>query len=139
MVVTGAAGSIGSELVRQLLHYPLQQVVVIDQAETPLFHLENELNQTLSPEQSQKVRYYIASVTDRHRIETIFAAHQPHVVFHAAAYKHVPLMESNAYEAVRVNLFGTQVVADLASQMGVEKFVFISTDKAVNPDRKSVV
>lgn len=133
VVVTGAAGSIGSELVRQLLHYPLQQVVVIDQAETPTFHLENELSQTLLPEQSQKVRYYIASVTDRHRIETIFAAHQPHVVFHAAAYKHVPLMESNAYEAVRVNLLGTQVVADLASQMGVEKFVFISTDKAVNP------
>ncbi len=133
VVVTGAAGSIGSELVRQLLHYPLLNVVVIDQAETPMFHLENQINQKFSPLQAQKVRYYIASVTDRHRIETIFAAHQPHVVFHAAAYKHVPLMESNVSEAIKVNLLGTQVVADLASQMGVEKFVFISTDKAVNP------
>lgn len=133
VVVTGAAGSIGSELVRQLLHYPLQQVVVIDQAETPSFHLENEINQTFSLEQTQKVSYYIASVTDQHRIETIFATHQPNIVFHAAAYKHVPLMESNVSEAVKVNLLGTQVVADLASQMGVEKFVFISTDKAVNP------
>lgn len=130
VLVTGAAGSIGSELVRQLLKYSPELIVLCDQAETPLHDLDLEIR-----ESGSTVQYipYLASVTHKARMESLFIKFNPHHVYHAAAYKHVPMMEFNPAEAVKVNVLGTQVVADLAIQYGVERFVMVSTDKAVNP------
>jgi len=129
-LVTGAAGSIGSELCRQLLKFSVKEIIVLDEAETPLFNIENELR-VLKPE--IKKSFIIASVKDSERMEEVFKAHRPQIIFHAAAYKHVPVMEENPCEAVKTNVFGTKIVADLAMKYSVEKFVMISTDKAVNP------
>lgn len=126
VLVTGAAGSIGSEIVRQLLYLKPAKVVVLDQAETPLFEFQNELN-------SNRCEFVIADIRKQDRLQRVFDAFNPDIVFHAAAYKHVPLMESNPSEAMLTNVWGTKVLADLAVDNGVEKFVMISTDKAVNP------
>jgi FlaA1/EpsC-like NDP-sugar epimerase len=126
VLVTGAAGSIGSEIVRQLLFLKPAKVIVLDQAETPLFEFDHELH-------SDKCEFVIADVRKQDRIQRVFEAFHPTVVFHAAAYKHVPLMENNPSEAILTNVWGTKILADLAVQYGVEKFVMISTDKAVNP------
>lgn len=126
VLVTGAAGSIGSEIVRQLLYLKPAKVVVLDQAETPLFEFENELN-------SNCCEFVIADIRKQDRLQRVFDAFNPQIVFHAAAYKHVPLMESNPSEAMLTNVWGTKVLADLAVENGVEKFVMVSTDKAVNP------
>lgn len=130
ILVTGAAGSIGSELVRQLLRQSPQKVIALDQAETPIYHLDLEMhskghNSTFTP--------VIASVNDWARMEWVFKTYSPDVVFHAAAYKHVPLMEDNPQEAIKTNTLGTDVVAQLAYQHGCDAFVMVSTDKAVNP------
>ena len=134
VMVTGAAGSIGSELVRQLIRFNPQKIILIDQAESPLYDLETELLR-LENQDIQKIaiRTEVASVSNVVYLEKIFVEEKPQVIFHAAAYKHVPMMEKNPYRAVSVNVLGTQIVADLASKYGVEKFVMISTDKAVNP------
>ncbi len=134
VMVTGAAGSIGSEIVRQVLQYKPARLILVDQAESPLYELQFEINSTEPfTSFSDRALYLIASVKDRFRMEKIFSTYRPQVIFHAAAYKHVPLMEDNPYEALLVNVFGTKVVADLAVKYGTQKFVMISTDKAVNP------
>lgn len=130
ILVTGAAGSIGSEIVRQLTRFNIGKLVLIDNAETPMFHLENELLEHFA---HAPVRTILADVTDQLRMDRIFKEYRPEFVFHAAAYKHVPLMEQNPYEAVRVNVGGTTILTNMAVKYGVEKFVMISTDKAVNP------
>jgi len=131
VLVTGAAGSIGSEIVRQLLNQNLESLILVDQGETPIFHLKHEINRLT--QNSKGVFYYVADIRDRERIESIFAQHQPEVVFHAAAYKHVPLMEENPQEAFKTNCFGTQNLADLSHANHVETFVMLSTDKAADP------
>jgi len=130
ILVTGAAGSIGSEIVRQLTRFNVAKLVLVDNAETPMFNLENELLEHFA---HAPVRTILADVTDQTRMERVFREYQPDFVFHAAAYKHVPLMEQNPYEAVRVNVGGTTILTNLAVKYGVEKFVMVSTDKAVNP------
>jgi FlaA1/EpsC-like NDP-sugar epimerase len=132
ILVTGAAGSIGSEISRQLLHYKPKEVVLLDQAESALYDLEQDIKNN-HPQLYKLARFVVADVTNKKRMDKTFSAYQPHVVFHAAAYKHVPLMEDNPYEAVSVNVCGTRIVADLACAHEVEKFVMVSTDKAVNP------
>jgi FlaA1/EpsC-like NDP-sugar epimerase len=128
VLITGAAGSIGSELVRQVLRQNPARLLALDQAETPLYQLDLECNAgdgIFLP--------IVGSVADAARMETLFAAHTPQVVFHAAAYKHVPLMEAHPQEAIQTNCIGTSVVARLAREHGAEAFVMVSTDKAVNP------
>ena len=132
ILVTGAAGSIGSEICRQLMQYHPARLIMLDQAESPLYDLQFELRNTYAA-QLDKMEFVIANVKDRSRIEEVFAQYHPQLVYHAAAYKHVPFMEENPYEAVYINVFGTRNVADLAIQYGSQKFVMISTDKAVNP------
>ena len=134
ILVTGAAGSIGSEICRQIMHYNPRKLIMLDQAESPMYDFQFEMNNT--PEFKDKkdnMAFVITNVKDPLRMREVFEEYHPQVVFHAAAYKHVPFMEENAYEAVFVNVFGTKIVADLAMEYGVEKFVMISTDKAVNP------
>jgi len=130
ILVTGAAGSIGSEIVRQLSRFNCRRLILIDQAETPMFHLTNELH-THYPTLS--VHLLVADVTHAIKMDLIFQTWKPDVVFHAAAYKHVPLMEENPHEAIRVNVGSTRILSRLSVKYGVVKFVLISTDKAVNP------
>jgi len=134
VLVTGAAGSIGSEICRQVMHYNPSLLVMLDQAESPMYDFQFEMNNTADfKELRDKMAFVITNVKDPIRMREVFENYHPQVVYHAAAYKHVPFMEENAYEAVFVNVFGTKNVADLAVEFGVEKFVMISTDKAVNP------
>lgn len=130
VLVTGAAGSIGSEIVRQLVAFHVKHVVLLDKAESDLFELEQEL---LTGNSFPRFDVVVGDVTNKEKMRRLFELYQPTMVFNAAAYKHVPLMEKFPAEAVRVNVGGTQLLADLAVEFGVEKFVFISTDKAVNP------
>ncbi len=132
--ITGAAGSIGSEIVRQLLPFKPKELILIDQAESALYDLETELKRIpFSKTNGIEVSVEVCNVTDETLIHQLFQHYKPEIVFHAAAYKHVPLMEKNPYNAFKVNVNGTKLVADLASKYRVEKFVLISTDKAVNP------
>ena len=134
ILVTGAAGSIGSEICRQLLQYKPKQIVMLDQAESPLYDLQFELkNNEPYKKYVDSMAFVIANVKDYSRMEEVFEQYRPNLVYHAAAYKHVPFMEENPYEAVYVNVFGSKNVADLAIKYGAEKFVMVSTDKAVNP------
>ena len=134
VLVTGAAGSIGSEICRQVIQYNPTKLIMLDQAESPMYDFQFEMNNTPEfKEMRDKMAFVITNVKDPIRMREVFEQYHPQVVFHAAAYKHVPFMEENAYEAVFVNVFGTKLVADLAIEYGVEKFVMISTDKAVNP------
>lgn len=128
--ITGAAGSIGSELVRQVVNYHPKSVILIDQAESPLHEIEMEIK-GLFPE--MKLMVFVADITHEPRIRKILADFRPQIVLHAAAYKHVPMMESNPSEAVVNNILGTKLLADLSAEFHVERFVMISTDKAVNP------
>lgn len=128
--VTGAAGSIGSELVRQLIRFDLKQLILIDQAETPMFYISNELNTHYN---HSSVRLVMADVTNAEKMHRCFQQYRPDIIFHAAAYKHVPIMEEHPQEAFRVNVGGTKILTDLAIEYQVEKFVMISSDKAVNP------
>lgn len=130
VLVTGAAGSIGSEIVRQVAQFSPQMIILNDQSETPLHELQLELQENVI---DNTFHSFIGDVRDQHRMELLFQTFKPHYVYHAAAYKHVPLMEHNPGEAIRTNVMGTKVVADLSVKYGVNKFVMISTDKAVNP------
>lgn len=130
VLITGAAGSIGSELVRQVLHYNPDSLILVDQAESALYEMERELKLHSGV---TKIALYLADITNKERLTTIFKDHHPEIIYHAAAYKHVPVMESNPSEAVSCNILGTKTVADLAIEFKAIKFVMISTDKAVNP------
>lgn len=129
ILVTGGAGSIGSEIVRQICTYSYKSLIIIDQAESALYDLQQELKQN----GFHDFIPIVGDIRDRNRLNLIFSEYNPDIVFHAAAYKHVPLMEYNSYEAIKINIGGTKTVADLSLIYGVEKFVFVSTDKAVNP------
>ncbi len=130
ILVTGAAGSIGSEIVRQLLRFNPNKIVVFDQAESPLYDLELELKEKY---RFDKINVIIGNITDKYRLEKVFKTCRPSIIYHAAAYKHVPMMENNPAEAVRANVLGTKTLADLAMKYHVKKFVMVSTDKAVKP------
>lgn len=130
VLITGAAGSIGSEIVRQIVDYDPSQLILCDQAESPLHDLQLELADIFD---ESKTVIFLANVQDRSRTQQLFEKYRPEFVFHAAAYKHVPLMESNPTEAIMTNVLGTKNIADLSMHYGVERFIMISTDKAVNP------
>lgn len=130
VMVTGAAGSIGSEIVRQALYYNPEWIIMVDQAESDLFEIENELKLKKG---TLRIFPIIADITNEDRMECIFKEFRPEIIFHAAAYKHVPMMEKNSSEAVICNIKGTKHLADLSVKYGAKKFVMISTDKAVNP------
>jgi FlaA1/EpsC-like NDP-sugar epimerase len=131
VLVTGAAGSIGSEIARQLMHYPIARIILLDQAETPLHDLSLRFKSVFS-EFDAKAIVLMGDVSNSERMDWLFRVYKPDLVYHAAAYKHVPMMEENPGEAVRVNVFGTRILADTAIRYGVQKFVMVSTDKAVN-------
>lgn len=131
--VTGAAGSIGGEISRQLAHMDFKQLVLIDQAESALYDVQQILKSLISEEKLKRIEFVVSSVREEVRMRNIFSEFKPDIVFHAAAYKHVPLMEKFPYEAINTNIYGTKIVADLSVEFGVEKFVMVSTDKAVNP------
>lgn len=130
VLITGAAGSIGSEMVRQVAAYKPAELILIDQAETPMHDVRLMMARQFADIKNETI---VSSITDQIHMEKIFEAHKPEYVFHAAAYKHVPMMEDNPAMAVRNNINGTRVIADLAVKYGTKKFVMISTDKAVNP------
>jgi FlaA1/EpsC-like NDP-sugar epimerase len=131
ILITGAAGSIGSEIVRQLLTFLPSKIILLDQAESALYDLEFEIKKKIP--YNTVIQVVIADVTDGDRIRRIFSQTKPDIVFHAAAYKHVPLMENNPYEAIKVNIIGTRNLAESSAKYNVKKFVLVSTDKAVNP------
>lgn len=130
IMVTGAAGSIGSEIVRQLTHFAPKLIILVDQAETPLYDIELELKEDLK---FSNYKIIILSVTNKRRVKSVFERFSPDIVYHAAAYKHVPMMENHPREAVYNNINGSKILADLSHEFAVDKFVMISTDKAVNP------
>lgn len=130
ILVTGAAGSIGSEISKQLLNYPYRKLILLDQAESALYDLQQSC---FVKDNFTDVEFVIGDIRDYNRVDSVFRVFQPDIVFHAAAYKHVPLMEQNPYEAIATNIKGTKHLVDAADQYDVEKFVMISTDKAVNP------
>ncbi len=130
VLVTGAAGSIGSELVRQIARFRPEKLFLLDISESPLYEMEVELTEKMNPDRFEVV---IADIRNRERMENVFRTFRPEVVFHAAAYKHVPMMENNPSESVLTNVLGTKNLADLAVEHGTGKFVMVSTDKAVNP------
>ncbi|TND07714.1 MAG: polysaccharide biosynthesis protein CapD [Bacteroidetes bacterium] len=130
VLVTGAAGSIGSEMVRQICSFDPALIILLDQAESPLYDMELEL-----ADLDKKVKYeiVIGDIRNKERMDNLFRTFRPQIVYHAAAYKHVPMMENNPSESILTNVLGTSIIADLSVQYGVEKFVMVSTDKAVNP------
>ncbi len=130
VLITGAAGSIGSELARQCMRFDPAKIYLLDQSESPLHELELEFVEKFNKSTYEVV---MADVRNHERMLNVFNTFKPHIVFHAAAYKHVPMMENNPSESVYTNILGTKICADLSSQFNVQKFVFISTDKAVNP------
>ena len=130
ILITGAAGSIGSEMARQVAKFQPAELVLVDQAETPMHDVRLYM---ANNHKNLSVQTIVTSICKEDRMEKIFAKYKPEYVFHAAAYKHVPMMEDNPAEAVQNNIYGTRVIADLAVKYGTKKFVMISTDKAVNP------
>ncbi|MCX6273716.1 MAG: nucleoside-diphosphate sugar epimerase/dehydratase [Bacteroidetes bacterium] len=130
ILITGGAGSIGSELVRQIIPFQPAKLILLDQAESALYDMELEVTENFSLKNFETV---IGDITKEERMRRVFDAFHPQIVFHAAAYKHVPVMENNPSEAILTNVYGTKVLADLSNEYGVEKFVMVSTDKAVNP------
>ena len=130
VLITGSAGSIGSEMVRQIAYYRPAKMMLIDQAETPQHDIRLMMAKDFPDVEAEAV---VTSISRQHRMETVFSTFRPDYVFHAAAYKHVPMMEDNPSEAVLNNIWGTKIIADLSVKYGVKKFVMVSTDKAVNP------
>ena len=130
ILITGAAGSIGSEIVRQVIDFSPKKIIILDQAETPLHYLKAEIEAIVS---DTKIKTIICDVRNKETLKEVFSKFKPQVVFHAAAYKHVPMMEDNPAQAIFANVLGTKNTADLSIEFGVNNFVFVSTDKAVNP------
>lgn len=129
ILITGAAGSIGSGLVKQLINCKYKKLILIDNAESRLYELIKELEF----EDINSINFVLLDITDEESLKHIFKTFNPSLIFHTAAYKHVPLMEDNPYEAIKLNIFGTKLLADLSKEYKIKKFIFISTDKAVNP------
>jgi FlaA1/EpsC-like NDP-sugar epimerase len=129
VLITGGAGSIGSEIVRQISNYAHKNIIVLDKSESGIYAIQQEFRDT----KNYNINFEIADIRNKTRIESIFKNYKPNIVFHAAAYKHVPLMEQFPYEAISVNILGTQIIADLAIKYQAERFVMVSTDKAVRP------
>ena len=130
ILITGAGGSIGSELCRQILKYNPKELVLVDNSEFNIYKINEELS---SLKTAAKTFFYTANVCDKNLMESIIKKHRPSLVYHAAAYKHVPIMEQNPFSAIQTNVLGTHILAQLSTTYGVEKFILISTDKAVNP------
>src|SRR5688500_10565183 len=130
IMVTGAGGSIGSEICRQTMRFCPQRLLLVERAEGNLFEIDRELRHTWH---GADLRPLVADVCDAGRVGQVFRQETPHVVFHCAAHKHVPMMEANPGEAIKNNVFGTKIVADAAAAAGAQAFVLVSTDKAVNP------
>lgn len=130
ILITGAAGSIGSEIVHQVMKYDFKNIILIDNAESPMFYLELSL---IDYYQRKPFVMFIGDICDVQFMDNIFTKYKPDVVYHAAAYKHVPIMEKNPLQAIKVNVLGTKILSDLSIKYGVNKFIMISTDKAVNP------
>ena len=130
ILITGAAGSIGSEIVRQVMKYQYKRLILVDNAETPVFYLRNECYTTNG---LRDIDIQIVDIRDVVKMEEIISQEKPDLIYHAAAYKHVPMMEENPSASVKNNVQGTKILADLAVKYGVKKFVMVSTDKAVNP------
>jgi len=130
ILVTGAAGSIGSEMVRQLIQFSPTNIILFDQAETPLYDIEMALREQ---QHSYNFQIVIGDISDEVRVENVFRTFRPDIVYHAAAYKHVPMMENNPVEAIKTNVLGTKIIANMAVKYKTKKFVMVSTDKAVNP------
>ena len=130
ILITGAAGSIGSEIVRQVIDFSPKKIIILDQAETPLHYLKSEIESVVS---DTRIKTIICDVRNKESLKKVFSKYSPQVVFHAAAYKHVPMMEDNPSQAIFANVLGTKNTADLSLEFGVKNFVFVSTDKAVNP------
>ena len=130
ILITGAAGSIGSEIVRQVIDFSPKKIIILDQAETPLHYLKAEIEAVVS---DTKIKTIICDVRNKETLKEVFSKFKPQVVFHTAAYKHVPMMEDNPAQAIFANVLGTKNTADLSIEFGVNNFVFVSTDKAVNP------
>jgi FlaA1/EpsC-like NDP-sugar epimerase len=129
ILITGAAGSIGSEISKQIAEKSFKSLILVDNAESPMYFLQKEFEQF----SNLNIHFIIADIRDELSMQEIFECFKPSIVFHTAAYKHVPLMESNPYEAVKLNILATKYLADVSIISGVKKFIFISTDKAVNP------
>lgn len=130
ILITGAAGSIGSEMVRQIAQFQPRELILVDQAETPLHDIRLMMAKTWPEIEAYTI---VGDIANQKRMDEVFACHKPEYVFHAAAYKHVPMMEDNPYESIENNINGTRIIADLAVKYGTKKFVMVSTDKAVNP------
>jgi len=130
ILITGAAGSIGSEIARQVSRFNPKKIILLDMAESPLYEMEIELNNVFH---IRSFEIIIADIRNKERMENLFEKFRPQIIYHAAAYKHVPMMEEHPAEAVNTNVSGTKILADLAVKFNTEKFVFVSTDKAVNP------
>ena len=130
ILITGAAGSIGSEIVRQVIRFNPKKIILVDQAESPLYNMELELHDKYK---QQSYEIVMGDIRNKERMENVFRTFKPQIVFHTAAYKHVPMMENNPSESILTNVLGTKTLADLSVEYNVEEFVMVSTDKAVNP------
>ena len=133
VMVTGAAGSIGSEIVNQLCKFKIKKIIIVDSSEESLYQLEVKITENIDNFNKKNIEILLADITNWERMKGIFERFQPKIIYHAAAYKHVPLMENNPSEAIKTNIKGTMILADLSVEYKVEKFVMVSTDKAVNP------
>lgn len=130
ILISGGCGSIGSEIVKQLLNLEINNLIIIDNNECGTFELKNEINEKYK---NNNVKFYLLDILDSYRLNHIFDNEDPKIVYHCAAYKHVPIMEDNPWESIKVNILGTKNMADISIKYNVEKFLMISTDKAVNP------
>jgi FlaA1/EpsC-like NDP-sugar epimerase len=130
ILISGGCGSIGSEIVKQLLNLEINNLIIIDNSECGTFELKNEVSEKYK---NNNVKFYLADILDLHRLNRIFNNEKPEIIYHCAAYKHVPIMEDNPWESIKVNIMGTKNIADISIKYKVEKFLMISTDKAVNP------
>jgi FlaA1/EpsC-like NDP-sugar epimerase len=130
ILISGGCGSIGSEIVKQLLNLEINNLIVVDNNECGTFELKNEVNERFK---NNNVKFHLADILDLHRLNHIFNNERPNIIYHCAAYKHVPIMEDNPWESIKVNILGTKNIADISIKYNVAKFLMISTDKAVNP------
>lgn len=129
ILISGGCGSIGSEIVKQLLNLEINNLIIVDNSECGTFELKNEVSEKYK---NNNVKFYLSDILDSRRLNRIFNSEKPEIIYHCAAYKHVPIMEDNPWESIKVNIIGTKNIADISIKYNVEKFLMISTDKAVN-------